>query len=182
VGRKALAVRKRQIEILLPHHQAMARAEACGARPGDLAKRFGLENQTISLIRNSPLFKAEVKRVRMQLEEGTLDVQKELLMRCPRSLEVVDEELYQPERSPARTRAAFEILDRTGYSKQREPQHVGDTYNIAFFAPLPGEDPEVAKRRIADLRRQREIIETIELVDQPSTLPTEGVEVEIPEE
>lgn len=170
------------IQYLQPHHSAMARAEACGARKGELAKRFGLQPSWVTQVTNSPLYKAEVQRIRSQLERGTLDVQKELQIRIPRSLEVIDEELFQPERSQSRTKSAFEILDRAGYSKQKEPQGSGDTYNIAFFAPMPGEDPDEAKARINSLKREAAIIRDIELVERPSQLPSESLEVEVPSE
>jgi hypothetical protein len=138
----------------------MARAVAFGgASHRDLSMRFGLHVQYVGQICNSNLFKAEVARLQKLLEEGALDIQKELNLRVPRAIEILDEELYQPERSASRTKAAFEILDRTGYSKQREPSKQGDTYNIVYLTPLPGESPLDAKKRIDKIKRERALIE-----------------------
>jgi hypothetical protein len=164
---------------LMPHYQAMARAVAFGgARIQDVAMRFGMNAHHVGVIMNSNLFRAEVARLQKMLEEGALDVNKELMLRVPRAIEVVDEELFQPVRSAARTKAAFEILDRTGYSKQRDPSKSGDTYNIVYLTPLPGESPVEARTRIDRIQKERALVESCKKAEIIDVIPGEPEAVE----
>lgn len=140
------------IQRLLPHHRAIARARAFGVRPTEIALRFGLTESWVSEILNSPLMQAEIERLQRKCDEGAFDVARELDSMIPQAINVLGEDLFQPERSKQRTNVAVEVLGMRGWSKQREPQQSGDTFNIINFSPNPGEDPDAAKARLATVR------------------------------
>lgn len=124
----------------------MARLVAQGLRPGDIAERFGMLPSTVSIIINSPLFRAEVSRLEEQLELSALDAARELQELVPRAVEIIAQDLYASagagiSRKEQRS-TAFEILDRTGYAKKQD-LHVGDkVVNIIYNIPEPGSRPE----------------------------------------
>ena len=114
---------------LYPHHRSMARTLVSeGLRPGELAERFGMSPSQISVILSSPLFKAEVARLEAQAEVAVSDIGRDLKSLQPRAVEVIAEDLHLAKPSPQRTRAAFDLLDRTGYGKNEGEKKEGDKH------------------------------------------------------
>ena len=94
-----------------------------GLRPKDISKRFGLSPSQVSIIINSPLFQAELARLEGEAEIQAVDVAKELRMLQPRALEILAEDLYNPNGDRKhKSHMALEVLDRTGYGKTTAPQ------------------------------------------------------------
>lgn len=117
---------------LWPHHRSMARALVEGLRPKDLAESFGFTEGQISRIINSPMFQLEVERLEKYAEDITTDTKKEIARMSVRALEILDEQMHKKDISEQlRQNAAFDILNRAGYSKKERPIHVeGDMINI----------------------------------------------------
>lgn len=119
MGRHALLDRNGQSKIsyLGPHHRSMARAMVVGGlRPSELAAQYGFSPSQISVIVNSPLFKAEVARIEALAEHNSINVSAELKSMQPRALEVLAEDLHANS-GTLRNKTALEILDRTGFPK-----------------------------------------------------------------
>jgi len=121
-----LSYRSPHVKNLAPHHENMARLVACGATATDLARTTGFSAGQISRIMGSPLFKALVMRLTGEIEETAVyNVRLELESLANRSVEIIAEDLTReatsfPERKE-RSRIAFEVLDRAGYSKKEGP-------------------------------------------------------------
>lgn len=120
------------ISHLWPHHRSMARAVVEGVRNKELAVMYGMTEGQISRIVNSPMFKLEVERLESYAEEVSIDTKKEIARMSIRALEILDEQMHKKEVSEQiRQNAAFDILNRAGYSKKDRPIHVeGDMINI----------------------------------------------------
>lgn len=150
----ALEERARQLETLSPHFRAMARALVAGATPSQLSDRFGLLPPRISDIIHSPLFKAEVRRLESRAEDVTIEaIKADLESLRPVAVEVIAEDLHMQKASRRRTKSAFDLLDRTDFFP-RKPKDEGAPagINVLILSPFPGEDPQVAKERIAQVR------------------------------
>lgn len=154
MGRTAADNRKTQLETLRPQHRAMARAMLAGALPKDLAIRYGMTLSSLTRIINSPLFKLEYYRLENSLENMVVDeVRQDLESLRPRAVEVIAEELVAQQASARRTKCAFDLLDRTDfYPRKPESEQEKEVTKVLIFAPLPGEDPEIAKERLKGLR------------------------------
>jgi hypothetical protein len=121
-----LSYRSPTIQNLRPHHENMARLVACGATPGDVARITGFSPGQITRILASPLFQAVVARLTGEIEEHAVyNVRQELESLASKAVEIVSEDLHREAPSFAekkeRTRVAFEVLDRAGYSKKEGP-------------------------------------------------------------
>ena len=126
------------LQDLREHHLSMARSFVCGGlTPRQLARAFHFTDGQISRIIQTPIFKAECKRLREKMEADAIDFGKRLRGMVPRALEVLEDDLNaEVEGSPAtralRQKAGFAVLNRTGFHEKTEevgrPQ--GDTYNI----------------------------------------------------
>jgi len=79
----------------------------------------------VSRVFASPLFQAELERLEALDEFAAFDARKELKLRQPKALEVIDEVLGN-ESLPSTTRArvAFDVLDRTGVTKGEAPKEL----------------------------------------------------------
>jgi len=123
-----------KIERLWPHHRSMARALVYGgATPDELARTYGFSHAQISKIINSPLFRVEVERLEKGIEAKGVEIWKELHQLSERAVETIDEDLQclNPG-NPVRQRAAFDILNRTGYGTKAPSAniHVGGDLNL----------------------------------------------------
>ena len=115
-----------QIQYVRPHHRAMARAMACGARPVELCQMFGYSAGQISRIINSPLFQAEVGRMEAQAEHEAVGVNRDLQEVAKEAVVFLSAEMERDgdalsERQHKR-QVAFGVLDRAGYAKRETPQ------------------------------------------------------------
>lgn len=157
------SVQAQSLQNLAPHHRAMARLAAQGARPGDLALRFGLSSPQISKIMASPLFQSEVNRLSEGFEAAAGEAELELVGLVPKALEVIAEGLHGSTEGPEATitkkekrHLAFEVLDRTGYGKKGE-LHIGDkVVNITYATPEPGTPIDVALEQVEGIRAKIE--------------------------
>jgi len=105
------------IHYLHPHHRSMARALVGGGlQPGELGVMFGFSPSQVSVIINSPLFKAEVARIEALAEYNVVDARAELDMLKGRSIEVLAEDLHSKD-DRLRHASAIDVLDRTGHPK-----------------------------------------------------------------
>jgi len=114
-----------------------------------------MDPSSITRIINSPLFKAELARLEDRLEDATMDtVKAELESLRPRAVEIVAEELFNEAPSKRRTKTAFDLLDRTDFYPRRPSEGDADDKSLlVLFAPMPGEDPEAAKKRLEGFRQ-----------------------------
>lgn len=116
------------IQVLKPHHTAMARMFAVGLQPGEVATLTGFTPSQISVIQGSPLFQAAVAKIQDMLDEGAVaEVHDQLQGMAPRAAEVLDEDLnFMPlctaDRKLRQT-AAIDILNRTGYKIPERVEH-----------------------------------------------------------
>ena len=150
----------KELQSLRPHHRAMARAIACGITPTELANRFGFTVPGVTYIINSPLFRAEVRRIELASEEDVVDIREELKKLSQIAVEVISEELYNPSPSARRTETAFKVIDIQGDGPAKTQ------INIINFTPRPGDDPEQAKINADEARKQITINENEEdLID-----------------
>ena len=147
---------KIQVHSLRPHHRSMARLQvAYGLTNVQLAERFGMGQPQISIIVNSPLYKAELKRLESMADEMAVNVGDELAGLGPRAVEVIAEDLHDREKSAQRTKSAFAILDRIGHHKKETPaDQRKQTLNFINLAPLPGEDPDESLKRIKKIKEE----------------------------
>ena len=109
---------------LRPWHKSIARMMVTGQRPKDVCMIMGLSPAQVSVITNSPLFIEELSRLESMAEYSATDVRSELEMRQGLAIETIDEVLVNKETVDIKLRVATaqDILDRTGYGKQQEPQ------------------------------------------------------------
>lgn len=122
MGRFALGLSP-TIGQLRPWHRSIARMMVTGSRPKDICAIFALSPAQVSVITNSPLFLAELNRLESQAEYIAIDVRNELELRQGLAIETIDEALVNKENDiKLRVTTAQDILDRTGYGKQSEPQ------------------------------------------------------------
>lgn len=119
------------IQQLRPWHRKMAIDVVAGARPKDLVQTYGYTDAMITRIINSPLFKAEVERMRQRNEDIAVDVNADLKAMAPRAAEILDVELGEQdvEKLPLGERkhkvdVALAVLDRAGYGKKDVPIHL----------------------------------------------------------
>ena len=107
-----------------PWHKSIARMMVTGQRPKDIRVIFGLSATQVTIITNSPLFIEELGRLESMAEYSATDVRSELEMRQGIAIETIDECLVNKEENSIKLRVATaqDILDRTGYGKQLEPQ------------------------------------------------------------
>ncbi len=151
MGRTPTDDRVDTIESLRPHHRAMARSLTAGNTPMDIAKRYGFTPAHITKIINSPLFKAEQQRLEILTEKVLID--SELLSLQPRAVEIIAEDMFRDMPSDKRTDTAFKLLDRTGYHPKNEQKGIDNRrYTFVNLAPMPGENPEEAEKRIKIIR------------------------------
>lgn len=111
--------RKRTVDIhyLHPRHRSMARTMVGGGlTPSDLAVLYGMSKSQISVVINSPLFRAEVARIEALAENNVVDARMELNMLKGRSVEVLAEDLHSTD-AKLRHASAIDVLDRTGHPK-----------------------------------------------------------------
>ena len=118
-----------------PHHKSMARALiAGGLRPGELAKAYGMSTTQISVITNSPLFKAEVERLEKLAEASATDFRGHINdVLVPKAMDVLEEDLDLGADDVAesvalrrlRQTAAFEVLERGDQTRKRAPIGIG---------------------------------------------------------
>ena len=137
-----------KLKNLAPHHQHMARLVACGARPGDLVALTGFSNGQISRVLGSPLFQALVAKLTGNIEENAVyNVREQLESLAGRSLEIVsadlDVEITNHAERVQRSRVAFNVLDRAGYSPK-------DTAGVSLHLHKH-EHRDVSKMDTADL-------------------------------
>lgn len=116
------------LQNIQPHHRSMARDFVRGARTNEVAVKYGFSAAQIAIIKNSPLFKAEMARIEAMADAGTAETRRELESLQPRALEVIAEDLFQDgvDRN-LRNKTAFELLAVTGFSKNNgvsQHQHV----------------------------------------------------------
>lgn len=147
---------KIEIQCLKPHHRAMARYAAAGKTPGDIAAIFGFSLPQVSVVMNSPLFKAEMMRVIEGLELSMRDAATELQELTGRATEVLAEELYAGEKgNKLRARVAFEVLYGTAMLKRGGDVQIGDkNINIINYTPEPGQNPVEVESRLKELRER----------------------------
>jgi len=110
-------------------HKSMARMHASGLmKPMDLARYFGYSETQISVIINSPIFKAELGRLDLQIEEATIDTAKSLQHLTPKAVSNLAETIGQDpgdlSERKHRDDISIQILNRTGYSVSTPPQKV----------------------------------------------------------
>jgi len=148
--------RKIKLQALRPHHRSMARNQvAYGLRTKELAERYGMLEPQISIIVNSPLYQAELKRLESFADEMSVDVGGELDTLAKRAVEVIAEQLHENDKSAQRTKAAFSVLDRTGHHKKDEASDQRrQTLNFINLAPLPGEDPVESIKRMKKIKEE----------------------------
>ena len=112
-----LEPRKINIHYLHPRHRSMARSLVGGGlSPTELALIYNLSRPQVSVIINSPLFKAEVMRMEALAEHNVVDARQELEMLKGRSIEVLADDLHSTDRKLRHT-SAIDVLDRTGHPK-----------------------------------------------------------------
>jgi len=117
MGRFPVAEKRVEIGYLHPRHRSMARAlVAEGLTPTQLAERYNLSRPQVSIIINSPLFRAEMTRLEALAELESINARKELEMLQGRSIEVLAEDLYAKDRR-LRHQSAIDVLDRSGHPK-----------------------------------------------------------------
>lgn len=147
------------LKTLKPHHRGMARAQvAFGMKVGQLADKYDMTPQQITNITRSPLYVAEVARLEAGADGEVAKLEEELKALAVRAVEIVAEDLMKKDATEHRTRVAFSILDRTGYSKNIVPQDNREqSIVIHNYAPEPGDDPQ---KVIKDLQELRKIFQT----------------------
>jgi len=162
---------KIELQCLKPHHRAMARYAAAGKRPQDIAQIFGLSVPQVSIVMNSPLFKAEMDRVIEGLELSMKDAATELQELTGRATEVLAEELYAGEKgSKLRARVAFEVLYGTAMLKRGGDVQIGDkNINIINYTPEPGQDPKVVEAQLSEVRKKEKGNGDNQAIDGPDT-------------
>lgn len=111
------------ISQLWPHHRSMARMFLEGMQPGEVALVTGFSPGQVTRILHSPLFEAELARLESQAEVEVVSAGGELKRMASRAIEVLDENLQAENISrELKTKTAFDVLDRSGYSKKLDPQ------------------------------------------------------------
>jgi len=120
----------------------MARYLVAGVTQQELCRLFGMTPGRVSIIANSPIMRAEVKRLTSGLEDGARDIQKEIKELSADAFDIVAEDLLTMEKTPAKTRLALEVLDRSGFSRGSRPgEQLSITpIQIVINTPGPGDN------------------------------------------
>lgn len=108
---------------LWERHKEIARRVVAGDRPVDIAADIKMTPCRLSIIMNSPAFKKYVESLRGRVEQGLVDIRKEinkgaqegvgLLLKLMRSNETPDNQ---------KAKLALEFLDRDGHGKVQKVQ------------------------------------------------------------
>jgi len=121
-----------QIKELRFHHKSMARDIVADGtlRNVDLARIYGMTEQQISIIINSPCFQAYLAELEDKVEENICELREDIRLLVPRASRIIKEELFvdntteKPlslQERKLRLNTAFEIWDRdSGKKKQGE--------------------------------------------------------------
>lgn len=118
-----------QIEQLKNHHKCMARDIIANGylRNVDLARIYNMTESQISIIINSPCFKAYMAELEDKVEENICEVREDIRLMVPRAAQIIRRELFHepPENQPLslterkmQLSTAFEILDRDSGKKK----------------------------------------------------------------
>lgn len=120
-----------EIKQLRNHHRSMARdIVAMGeVRNRDLARIYNMHPAQISIIVNSPVFRAELARLEDEVEESICDVREGIRLLVPRAEQVLKEELFKDDgegdgevlsfaERKLRLSVATDILDRDSGRKK----------------------------------------------------------------
>lgn len=116
-----------QLKYLRDHHRSMAKSLVfSGLTPMQLANLYGFVPGQISRIIGSPLFQAEVARLRSEHELALRDLSEDLRFLGRRSVETLTEALYADETKLPLIKklpVAFDVLDRLGFGKKEVSVH-----------------------------------------------------------
>ena len=126
------------LQHLMPRHRAMARYFAIGAKNTEICRLFGMSSSRVSIIANSPLMKAEIRRLQGDFETGTRDIHKEMIELSHEAFDIVAEDLITQEKSPSKTKLALEVLDRAGVSRGSKPADSDARIPIQIVINTPG--------------------------------------------
>ena len=107
-----------QIKQVREHHMGMARALVAGLTPQELARAFNFSSGQVTKITSSPVFQAEVARLRKKVEETAVNVGVRLETLNHPAVDRI-EQVLRDDNADKRVQinAAFEVLSRTGYGK-----------------------------------------------------------------
>lgn len=128
----------RVIPTTLNNRQIMcALLDASGYKAKDISEKLGMHTTTIAVLRQSPLYKLQVDRLRREiLEHGTMEVAERINREAPKSVETMVElrDNYDGETPHAvRLAAAKEFVDRVVPKVNKTVED--KTINISFTQP-----------------------------------------------
>ena len=112
-----------------PRHRALMRRLAAGMRLQEACDDLGFSISRASLVVNSPLFKAEMEKMQVDLNKGFVEAEAEKVSRSADPTRIVLSDAAEvaaktlkhaldDENPTIRVSAAKDILDRTGYAKE----------------------------------------------------------------
>lgn len=76
--------------ILQPYHRRIVRLMVAGEKQVDIARKVGVTEQSISRIKDNPLFMAEYERLANEADFQAIDVMDRIRAVVPRALEIVE--------------------------------------------------------------------------------------------
>jgi hypothetical protein len=147
------------VQLNTVHRQLMYRI-LCGQKPHLAAKDLGLSPGGVGVIVRSPLFKAELRRMELQMEEKIVNVNERFRNAGPSAFNTIVGLMKTSENERVKLDAAKEVINYTKEEMARkgeEKRDHGRTVSLAW---------ERRKRMIRANGAVEETVETIERVEQ----------------
>jgi len=99
---------------MLDRHQEISRLLVLGLENKEIAERLGIHPQTVSLVRNSPIIKANTEELQSRANDKAVDLSVELAKDAIEARRIIVELMKdENEKSEVRLSAAKDIMDRT---------------------------------------------------------------------
>lgn len=146
------------IKKMLPRYRDLMRRILCGQNRRQIELEMGMSSGNYTVIIGSPLFKAELAKMQVELDKIVLDklstskvedvVDRKLKKASPEAADV-DIALLRSSSEKTRQRSAFDILDRTGH---KPTEH----YIADGSLELKGEVINDIKKALEDLGEGKE--------------------------
>lgn len=115
------------------HHHAIARLVVAGCKNTEIARHIGVDKQTVSNVRNSPVVKAQIARLRGEAENEIINAHRIIREAAEDAARVMVDCIQNPNAEEAlRVRTAKDVLGLAGIvtPKNVNVQHAGEVTHL----------------------------------------------------
>lgn len=112
------------LKTLQDRHHEIIRLIVLGLKNAEVARRLGIDKQTVSNVRNTPLVQERLAYLRAGRDSSTVDVRKRIEQIAPKAIDllehVIDGDVETDVKASDQVRAAIDVLDRAGHKPPQE--------------------------------------------------------------